>query len=101
MCKELTFNDLGLSPEIMDSLKAMRVVRPTTVQQKTIPLLMDNLSVIAKAPTGTGKTFAFAIPILEYLNMDAKFIQGLILAPTRELAMQIASEIRLLGKNIN
>ncbi|MCR5059990.1 MAG: DEAD/DEAH box helicase [Saccharofermentans sp.] len=100
MCKELTFNDLGLSPEIMDSLKAMRVVRPTTVQQKTIPLLMDNQSVIAKAPTGTGKTFAFAIPILEYLNMDAKFIQGLILAPTRELAMQIASEIRLLGKNI-
>ena len=100
MCKELTFDDLGLSPEIMDSLKAMHVVRPTTVQQKTIPLLMDNLSVIAKAPTGTGKTFAFAIPILEYLNMDAKFIQGLILAPTRELAMQIASEIRLLGKNI-
>ncbi|MBR6959602.1 MAG: DEAD/DEAH box helicase [Clostridiales bacterium] len=100
MDKELTFDDLELSPEIMDSLKAMGVRRPTTVQQKTIPLLMDNMSVIAKAPTGTGKTFAFAIPILEYLNMDARFIQGLILAPTRELALQIASEIRLLGKNI-
>ena len=100
MEKELTFDDLGLSPEVMASLRSMGVKRPTTVQQKTIPYLMDNYSVIAKAPTGTGKTFAFAIPILEYLNMDARFIQGLILAPTRELALQIASEIRLLGKNI-
>ena len=100
MEKELTFDDLGLSPEIMASLKSMGVKRPTTVQQKTIPYLMDNYSVIAKAPTGTGKTFAFAIPILEYLNMDARFVQGLILAPTRELALQIASEVRLLGKNI-
>ena len=97
---ELTFDDLLLSPEIMSSLKSMGVTRPTTVQQKAIPLLMDNLSVIAKAPTGTGKTFAFAIPILEYLNMDSRFVQGLILAPTRELALQIASEIRLLAKNI-
>ncbi len=100
MDKELTFDDLQLSPEIMASLKSMGVKRPTTVQQKAIPLLMDNLSVIAKAPTGTGKTFSFAIPMLEYLNMDVRFVQGLVLAPTRELALQIASEIRLLAKNI-
>ena len=100
MEKELSFEDLGLSDEIMRALGSMGVKRPTTVQQKAIPPLMDNLSVIAKAPTGTGKTFAFAIPIMEYLNMDMKSVQGLILAPTRELALQIASEIRLLGKNI-
>ena len=56
---EITFNDMDLSPEIMGALKKMGVKRPTTVQQKAIPLLMDNMSLIAKAPTGTGKTFAF------------------------------------------
>lgn len=98
--EELSFKDLDLSPEVYGALKKMGVTRPTTVQQKAIPLLMDNMSVIAKAPTGTGKTFAFAIPIIEYLNMDVNFVQALILAPTRELALQITSEIRELGKYI-
>ncbi|MBO4407956.1 MAG: DEAD/DEAH box helicase [Clostridiales bacterium] len=99
--EEITFKELDLSPEVMDSLKKMGVKRPTTVQQKAIPLLMDNMSVIAKAPTGTGKTFAFAIPIIEYLNMEVDFVQALILAPTRELALQITSEIRGLGRYID
>lgn len=98
--KEITFEELDLSPEVMGSLKKMGVKRPTTVQQKAIPLLMDNMSLIAKAPTGTGKTFAFSIPILEYLNMDVKFIQALILCPTRELALQITSEMNGLGRLI-
>ena len=98
--RELTFEDLDLSPEIMRSLNKMGVKRPTTVQQKAIPILMDNMSLIAKAPTGTGKTFAFSIPILEYLNMDSDFVQALILCPTRELALQISSEIRGLARNI-
>ncbi len=98
--KEITFTDLDLSPEIMNALRKMGVKRPTTVQQKAIPLLMDNLSLIAKAPTGTGKTFAFSIPMLEYLDMNSKDIQGLVLCPTRELALQITSEIRGLAKYI-
>ena len=98
--EEISFKDMDLSPEIMDSLKKMGVKRPTTVQQKAIPLLMDNMCLIAKAPTGTGKTFAFAIPILEYLNMDVDFVQALILCPTRELALQIASEIKNLARFI-
>lgn len=98
--KELTFNDLNLSPEIMKSLTKMGVKRPTTVQQQAIPLLMDNMCLIAKAPTGTGKTFAFSIPILEYLNMDVDFVQALILCPTRELALQITAEIKSLGRLI-
>jgi len=98
--QEITFKDLDLSPEVMAALKKLGVKRPTTVQQKAIPLLMDNMSLIAKAPTGTGKTFAFSIPILEYLNMDVKFIQALILCPTRELALQITTEMKGLGRMI-
>ena len=94
------FDDMDLSAEIRKSLKKMGMTRPTTVQREAIPYLMDNISVIAKAPTGTGKTFAFAIPILEYLNMREDYIQALILAPTRELALQITSEIKLLAKFI-
>ena len=100
MSEEITFADLDLSPEVMDSLKKMGVKRPTTIQQKAIPLMMDNISVIAKAPTGTGKTFAFGIPILEYLNLDSKFVQALILCPTRELALQITTELKSLAKYI-
>ena len=92
--EELSFKDFDLSPELKDALRKMGVKRPTTIQQKAIPLLMDDMSLIAKAPTGTGKTFAFAIPILEYLNMSVDFVQALILCPTRELALQIASEIK-------
>ncbi len=97
---EISFKDMDLSPELLGALKKMGVKRPTTVQQKAIPLLMDNMSLIAKAPTGTGKTFAFSIPILEYLNMNADFVQALILCPTRELALQITSEIKGLARLI-
>ena len=98
--EELSFKDFDLSPEIRDSLRKMGVKRPTTIQQKAIPLLMDDMSLIAKAPTGTGKTFAFSIPILEYLNMNVDFVQALILCPTRELALQITSEIKNLARFI-
>ncbi len=97
---DISFADMDLSPEILGSLKKMGVKKPTTVQQKAIPLLMDNMCLIAKAPTGTGKTFAFSIPILEYLNMNADFVQALILCPTRELALQITSEIKGLARLI-
>ncbi|MCH4154255.1 MAG: DEAD/DEAH box helicase [Saccharofermentans sp.] len=100
MSEEITFKDLGLSPEVMEALDKMGVTRPTTVQQKAIPLMMDNMSVIAKAPTGTGKTFAFGIPIIEYLNLNSKYVQALILSPTRELALQITAELKGLGKYI-
>lgn len=95
-----SFDQMDLSPEVMRALKKMHMTTPTSVQKQAIPLLMDNRCVIAKAPTGTGKTFAFGIPILEYLNMDAKFVQALILCPTRELALQICTELRGLGAYI-
>ncbi|MCQ2515255.1 MAG: DEAD/DEAH box helicase [Saccharofermentans sp.] len=99
--EEISLEDLNLSQEIYDALKKIGVRRPTTIQQKAIPLLMDDQNLIAKAPTGTGKTFAFAIPILEYLNMKVNFVQALILCPTRELALQIATEVKSLARYID
>lgn len=62
--------------------------------------MMDGYNLIAQAPTGTGKTFAYGIPILEYLRLDVQFVQDLILCPTRELALQICTEIRTIGQFI-
>ena len=67
---------------------------PTTIQAEAIPPFMQWKDVIAKAPTGTGKTFAFGIPMIEHIDPDSEGLQGLILAPTRELAIQIGDELR-------
>lgn len=98
--RDITFRDMDLSDEIVQALDKMGAVTPTTVQREAIPLLMKDECLIAKAPTGTGKTFAFSIPILEYLDLSSKDIQALILCPTRELALQIASEMKKLGRYI-
>ncbi len=88
------FRDLGVSEEILLALKKQGVSEPTKVQQEAIPPLLQWRDVIAKAPTGTGKTFAFGIPMLEHIDTEEPGIQGLILAPTRELALQIGDELR-------
>lgn len=75
----------------------MNLCQMTTVQCENIPAMLDWRDVIAKAPTGTGKTIAFAIPILEHIDPEDKRVQALILAPTRELALQICGEIRKLS----
>lgn len=72
----------------------------TEVQQKAIPYMMEGRDIIALAPTGTGKTFAFSIPMLEYVGLDNSNVQELVLCPTRELAMQIADDITSLAKHI-
>ena len=89
-----TFNQLGLSPQIMKALGRMGFNKPTPVQAQTIPLMMDGVDVIVKAPTGTGKTSAFGIPIIEGLDADITDIQAAIICPTRELCIQIAGELR-------
>ncbi|MDD3959351.1 MAG: DEAD/DEAH box helicase [Oscillospiraceae bacterium] len=95
-----SFHALNLSKEVQKALAEIGVSIPTSVQQKALPPMMDGYNVIARAPTGTGKTFAFGIPILEYLDMNVDYVQALILAPTRELALQISSELKILGKYI-
>ena len=89
-----SFRDLGVSEEILRALEKQGVSEPTKVQQEAIPPLLQWRDVIAKAPTGTGKTFAFGIPMLEHIDTEEPGVQGLILAPTRELALQIGEELR-------
>ena len=92
--KELTFADLGLSQAMLKALEKKGYGYPTTIQAEAIPEFMQWKDVIAKAPTGTGKTFAFGIPMIEHVDPACPDVQGLILAPTRELAIQICDELR-------
>ena len=94
----ITFRDLGLSDAMLKALEAKGYGWPTTIQAESIPHFMQWRDVIAKAPTGTGKTFAFGIPIIEHIDVDSDKVQAVILAPTRELAMQITSEMRDLAQ---
>ena len=90
------YDELGLSPEIMKALQKKGYERATPVQSGAIPYFMEGRDVIAKAPTGTGKTFAFGIPMVEHTNPESTDVTGLVLAPTRELAIQIQEELQLL-----
>ena len=94
--KNLTFADLGLSDAMLKALEKKGLGYPTTIQAEAIPHFMEWKDVIAKAPTGTGKTFAFGIPMIEHIDAELEEVQGLILAPTRELAIQIGDELRSL-----
>ncbi len=90
----VTFDSLGLSPAMLKALEQKGYGYPTTIQAEAIPHFMAWKDVIAKAPTGTGKTFAFGIPMIEHIDASCGDVQGLILAPTRELAIQIGDELR-------
>lgn len=85
--------ELGISREVMDAFNWMGFKELTAIQQKCIPPMMDGHDIIAIAPTGTGKTLGFGIPMLEYVNLDDPAVQEIVLAPTRELAQQIADEL--------
>ena len=92
----IRFSDLGLSLAMLKALENKGYGYPTSVQREAIPPLLAWKDVIAKAPTGTGKTFAFGIPMIEHVDPASPEVQGLILAPTRELAIQIGGELRSL-----
>ena len=92
------FDSLGLSEEIMRALEKKNYQISTPIQAGCIPPMLDWQDVTAKAPTGTGKTFAFGIPISEHIDSESDQVQAVILAPTRELAMQITSEMRDLAQ---
>ncbi len=93
------FARMNLSQETLSAVAAMGFREPTSVQEQTIPPMMDWRDVIAQAPTGTGKTVAFGIPIIEHFDPELADVQALILAPTRELALQITDELRALARN--
>ena len=90
----VNYADLGLSAEVMKAIDKKGYVQATPVQAGAIPYFMEWKDVIAKAPTGTGKTFAFGIPMVEHIDPACEDVQALVLAPTRELAVQIQEELR-------
>jgi ATP-dependent RNA helicase DeaD len=88
------FKILGLSDEILKELKKKGFEEPTEIQEKIIPVLLnDNIDIVGQAQTGTGKTAAFGLPILERLAKNSKHVQAIILVPTRELAIQVSEEL--------
>ncbi|MCK4739574.1 MAG: DEAD/DEAH box helicase [Deltaproteobacteria bacterium] len=101
MGKEITkFYEFGISDELLNSISEMGFEEPTQIQKLAIPVALEGQDMIGIAQTGTGKTASFAIPIIEKgLRGDRKSPTSLVLAPTRELAMQIAQELNKIGKN--
>ncbi|AIF42379.1 DEAD/DEAH box helicase [Virgibacillus sp. SK37] len=92
------FKELGVSAPIMKALEKMGFEEATPIQSETIPLAMQGNDVIGQAQTGTGKTAAFGIPMIEKIDSKQRKIQGLVVAPTRELAIQVAEEVNRLAK---
>ncbi|MDN4073280.1 DEAD/DEAH box helicase [Fictibacillus terranigra] len=93
-----TFSELGLSPELLKSINNMGFEEATPIQRDTIPTALKGTDLIGQAQTGTGKTAAFGIPLIEKIDVRARKIQGIVLAPTRELAVQVGEELNKIGQ---
>ena len=90
------FSSLGISSELVQALEQLNINTPTPIQEKAIPPALEGKDLIAQAQTGTGKTFAFLLPILEKVERTSEHVQALIVTPTRELALQITNEVEKL-----
>ena len=99
----MNFKQLGISNDLVEELSRIGINSPTPIQEQSIPLIINKKDIIAQSQTGTGKTFAFLLPMFENINPKDNSIQGLIITPTRELAIQISEAAEKLnkGKNIN
>ncbi|MBD5463997.1 MAG: DEAD/DEAH box helicase [Lachnospiraceae bacterium] len=95
---KLKYSDSGIHPDILKAVEEMGFETMTPIQEQAIPVLLEGKDIIGQAQTGTGKTAAFAIPMIQSVDPQLKKPQGIILCPTRELAMQAAEEIRKLTK---
>jgi ATP-dependent RNA helicase DeaD len=93
-----TFEDLGLAPDILAALDDVGYEAPSPIQEQAIPPLLEGSDVIGQAQTGSGKTAAFGLPMLQYVDPDEQEVQGLVLTPTRELCIQVTQALRAYGK---
>lgn len=96
-----TFTELGLSKPIVTALSEMGLTEPTEVQEKSIPHILEARDLMASAQTGSGKTAAFALPMLECLELHSPRARALVLTPTRELALQVEKQFTLFGKHLD
>ncbi|MCI9163866.1 MAG: DEAD/DEAH box helicase [Lachnospiraceae bacterium] len=99
--ENIKFEELGLNGKILKAVTDMGFEEATPIQAKAIPVQMEGLDMIGQAQTGTGKTAAFGIPLLQKVDARSKKLQAMVLCPTRELAIQVAEEIRSLAKYMN
>lgn len=98
----LTFNALGLSPNLLRGIEELGFIKPTPIQEKVIPSIFDsNTDLIGLAQTGTGKTAAFGLPLLDLVDPSKKHVQTLVLSPTRELCVQIAKDLETYSKHMD
>lgn len=95
----MQFNDLALSPEILKAVTKMGYTKLTPIQEQTFSLIREGRDLIALAETGSGKTSACGIPLVEQIDLQTNGIQALVLVPTRELALQYVDELERIGKN--
>jgi ATP-dependent RNA helicase DeaD len=93
-----TFADLGLAPDLLSAVQDVGYESPSPIQEQGIPPLLEGLDVIGQAQTGSGKTAAFGLPMLQYVDADEQEVQGLVLTPTRELCIQVTQALRAYGK---
>ena len=93
-----TFADLGLSPSTLEALKDVGYEQPSPIQEQAIPPMLEGRDVIGQAQTGSGKTAAFGLPIIEYVDPEVAEVQALVLTPTRELCIQVTQAIRAYAK---
>ncbi|MEE0880464.1 MAG: DEAD/DEAH box helicase, partial [Turicibacter sp.] len=96
---EITFKDLALSPAILKSIEEIGYVKPSPIQAEAIPVVLSGKDIIGQAQTGTGKTAAFMLPILEKIDPKNRNVQALVLCPTRELAVQVHEESKKFARN--
>ena len=96
----ITFDDLKLAPSVLQAVKDAGYEQPSPIQAESIPAILSGRDVLGQAQTGTGKTAAFALPILSNLDMSVKHVQVLVLTPTRELAIQVAEAFQAYAKHI-
>ena len=92
-----TFADLGLSDSLLQALRDVGYESPSPIQEQAIPPLLEGRDVIGQAQTGTGKTAAFGLPLLEYVDPADDAVQALVLTPTRELCIQVTQALRAYG----
>ncbi|BBI75778.1 hypothetical protein HAALTHF_50140n [Vreelandella aquamarina] len=93
-----SFGDLALLPAVLSAVEAQGYETPSPIQAQTIPALLEGRDMLGQAQTGTGKTAAFALPLLSRLDMQRREPQVLVLAPTRELAQQVAVSLAVMAK---
>src|SRR5436305_2618186 len=92
-----SFTELGLAPDLLKAIQDVGYESPSPIQEQTIPPLLEGRDVIGQAQTGTGKTAAFGLPLLESVDPNDDEVQALVLTPTRELCIQVTQALRAYG----